>query len=694
MTIQKLAAIEADLISAAGEGATALHSEIFKKFAALIEEPEDVGLIFDAVTDTIEQEKKTAATWGEGLGIAGAGIGLAGALAGPVSSIVSHFMNQQKKSKALSDAQAMAPQLFEQNPGRAQAIFDLIFNSAPDLASNTVLLVDLLTQMMSMPMLDLGTISKMVEISKMRAETSRNSGSMFAGNPAMTGFGQALGGVGDRMTAMRQPGFIDQLGRAPTMPEQIRGGLPPGDGAPKHAEYKPVLNWATEAAKKAGLTDSFTGSGDMMQQANQGTQMDDMSMGSSMMPLDSIVRELIQKQQELQQREEIVAQREQQIQEAMQQIQQAGNEYQGISGVNPNTGDPAEPPAAEPAAEEPAAEAPPMAEDPAAGGEQPGAEPMAAEPDASAPGDIPPGAPPGAEGDEEQTGVKPAPEGVEPDPAMGEETAEPMTGHGAPASEGGGAPEGMPPESGNPPSEIGEEPNGLGSQPEVPVGHPEPGDGAAAAMPTEAGEAEATGTEPTAAEEAPPAAEGETEDAPHGENPAAEGEEPPAAEGEEPPAAEGEEPPAAEGEEPGAHPEIDPEAALAAGPNTPESVEGTPEDAVADAASGAPEGSPEDEASDAQLAATLNAGGHAAGGGGEAAPPMSAPAPAPMPQPVTSAPAVPGVTPQAPPNPMSQEIVLPLRISIKLGEAEPKTDRATAYGFFNDAMADLFTQSR
>jgi len=65
-----------------------------------------------------------------------------------------------------------------------------------------------------------------------------------------------------------------------------------------------------------------------------------------------------------------------------------------------------------------------------------------------------------------------------------------------------------------------------------------------------------------------------------------------------------------------------------------------------------------------------------------------------MPQPVTSAPAVPGVTPQAPPNPMSQEIVLPLRISIKLGEAEPKTDRATAYGFFNDAMADLFTQSR
>jgi hypothetical protein len=111
----------------------------------------------------------------------------------------------------------------------------------------------------------------------------------------------------------------------------------------------------------------------------------------------------------------------------------------------------------------------------------------------------------------------------------------------------------------------------------------------------------------------------------------------------------------------------------AQGPNTAESVEGTPEDEAHDAANNVEEGSPEDQVADQELAAVLNAGGHVAGGAGD----QEIPAPV-APSGVTSGPTADG----------GHEVVLPLRISIKVGE------RAKAYDSYHAAMKNLFTPGR
>jgi hypothetical protein len=639
--IQKFAAVEADLISAAADGAPALHSEVFKKFASLIENADDATAIFDGVTDAIE-EVKAASGWANGLNIAGAGIGLAGALAGPVMSVVKSIADRNKKSQALQKLQQAAPQLFQQNPQRAQAIFDLVFNAAPDIAANTIIMADLMTQMTSMPMLDLGTVGKLIDIAKSRAQTTQAIGpqsGLFSPHKGMMELGDKVQGM-----------------------------------AGKIGSYKPVLNWSTEAIKKAGLTDSFTGSGTTLEQANNGTMMDQQGMGSSMMPLDAVVRELIEKQMELQQREEVLAQNEAYLQQAMQEMQQAGSQYQDMTGVDPNSGDvvpdggpdaqtqPA--PAAAPATEEPSAPAPGGAPDPAAGLEEP------------APGA---GAAPEALG----TGAEDAGSA-----GLGEEQAEPAAGSDSGAAGEAAAEDGVPGDVGA----VGADPaNGAAPAPSpasagAPFGVNQQAP-AAAAEPDgdEAGEAASDGD----GDEQLPVGEGEGmeaagEDAPKGDG------------GEEGEAEDKAVPGNADGE----HDISNIEQGAAAGPNTPESVEGTPEDEAHDAANKVQDGTPEDEIADAELASVLNSGGHVAGGAGAeegaapeaSAPPMQAPpmdmgAPA-MPTPAPSAPALGG---------NEQSITVPLRISIKIGEANSNPElaaRANAYDAFSAAMSDLFTPSR
>lgn len=624
-TIQKFAAVEADLISAASEGAAALHSEVFKKFASLIENTDDATAVFDAVTDAIE-EVKEAGNWANGLNIAGAGIGLAGALAGPVMSVVKSIADRNKKAQALQRLQQAAPQLFQQNPQRAQAIFDLVFNAAPDIAANTIIMADLMTQMTAMPMLDLGTVGKLIDIAKSRAQTSQANGpqpSIFSPHKGMMELGDKMQGMSGKLSS-----------------------------------YKPVLNWGTEAIKKAGLTDSFTGSGTTLEQANNGTMMDQQSMGSSMMPLDAVVRELIEKQMELQQREEVLAQNEAYLQQAMQEMQQAGSQYQSMTGVDPNSGDvipegdsDGEAQEAVPAPADSAEDAAP----PAAGGE----------------GDSPAGA-------EDAAAVQP-----------------PASGSAVPGAEDAGG-------------------EGLGADASEPAaGGDGEAAGEAAADDSVPGDVSALGADSAggAADAAAPAGAGAPSGVAGGEPPAGEGE---AAEdaGDSEPKGEGDEAGEAEdkavpGNEDGEHDISHIQQGVASGPNTPESVEGTPEDEAHDAANKVQEGSPEDEIADAELASVLNAGGHVAGDTG-GAPPVNAPPGQGIPQndddaainagfgePVS--PPVPTPAPAAPAPGGEQSITVPLRISIKIGEANSNPElreRAQAYDAFNAAMSNLFTPSR
>jgi hypothetical protein len=634
--IQKFAAVEADLISAASEGAAALHSEVFKKFASLIENTDDATAIFDAVTDAIE-EVKEAGNWANGLNIAGAGIGLAGALAGPVMSVVKSIADRNKKAQALQRLQQAAPQLFQQNPQRAQAIFDLVFNAAPDIAANTIIMADLMTQMTAMPMLDLGTVGKLIDIAKSRAQTSQANGpqpSIFSPHKGMMELGDKMQGMSGKLSS-----------------------------------YKPVLNWGTEAIKKAGLTDSFTGSGTTLEQANNGTMMDQQGMGSSMMPLDAVVRELIEKQMELQQREEVLAQNEAYLQQAMQEMQQAGSQYQNMTGVDPNSGDVIP----EGGSDGEAQEAVPA--------------PTAPAEDAAAP-------PAGGEGDP-AAGAEEPPAGASPEPGV----------PGAGAEDAGG--EGLGAESPESAAGIGGEAAG-----EAATDDSVPGDVSALGADPAAG-APAAGA-PAAAAPAGPGAQGgvaepDGDEAGDAAKADGDGDEKPA--GEDAPKGDGGEAGEAEdkavpGNEDGEHDISNIQSGVAAGPNTPETVEGTPEDEAHDAANKVQEGSPEDEIADAELASVLNAGGHVAGGAG--APPVNAPPGQGIPQndgdaainagfgePV--APPVPTPAPAAPAPGGEQSITVPLRISIKIGEANSNPElreRAQAYDAFNAAMSNLFTPSR
>jgi hypothetical protein len=87
--------------------------------------------------------------------------------------------------------------------------------------------------------------------------------------------------------------------------------------------------------KKAGITDAFSGSGTVLQQANNQGRLSDQQMGLPLLPLDSIVQELLQKEQELMMREDIVAQQEAQIQQAQAMMGQMGQMYQQQYGVSP-----------------------------------------------------------------------------------------------------------------------------------------------------------------------------------------------------------------------------------------------------------------------------------------------------------------------------------------------------------------------
>lgn len=689
----QFAAIEADLISAHAQGDVHLHAEIYTKFAALIEDEQDIEAALDGLADLANPPKVAVGgfgSFGAAQPAAGGAMGsdLMGMLAkavmiaGPLIAGAKFLSSKADHDRALQTTQMTYPQLFQQNPARANALFEAVYSSAPNIGKNTILMGDLLKQLMSMPMVDMGTIARLTEISK-----NTSQGSQGGGNPLINGISE----LSKKMTDARLMGSM----KTSSFPANFKAA----DGRAT------VFNWGSEAAKLAGLTDAFTGSGTNLEQANQATMMNQQQSGSSMLPLDSVLHELLMKEMELQQREQTIVQQEQQLQQAMQAVQHIGSQYQGETGVDPNTGAPAQeampeaapadmPPEqpqmeeAAPSSEMPMEDAPvegemPAEEVPAAEGEIPAEEAPVEGEEAPVEGELPAEEAP-IEGEEapieEELPAKEAPveeelpvdEEPATDPAESSEAAgEPMDETSAPVEEDPAM--ALPPAVDMSPEAVAAGEAGLADA-ATPMGPSDEGTGmrpeaGVSTDPFSLGYSEGSSI-PTSAEEVPaeeiPAEEAVDTEA----NPAAEAE---PTEGAAPEATDEHDMPAIEAGE-------------SDGPNTAESIEGTPEDEMHDAANDVEEGSPEDEVADQELAAVLNAGGHVAGEGEEEdvppaeptagmveaapsdlramAPATPAESAAPMP------PAAPAMSP-AQPTANGHEIILPLRITVKIGEVDP-----------------------
>ena len=338
--MQKYADLDADLISASVHGPAHVHSVIFKKLAEIIKEPEDLDCVLGALTDL---RIKTAApgdptpgydvpkstpTLGGSNALRNVAIGAL--LAAPAMAGGKWLLGKYQKEQGWNNLMDKEPELIASNPERAEAIYNLIHSSAPHIATNTPIAADIMKQMMAMPQVDLGTVGGMANIHK-----------GFTGGEDKT------------------KGLLENMGQVPAAMVGYHSII---TGYPKAASHIPlvspnhiakdgtlcILDWSTPACKAAGLTDAFTGSGMPLDQANAATQFGQDS--STMLPLDSVVRELLNKETELAQRQQVMQEQEQQLQQAMQQIQQMQQGYQQQTGVNPQSGEPAEHPSEESAA--------------------------------------------------------------------------------------------------------------------------------------------------------------------------------------------------------------------------------------------------------------------------------------------------------------------------------------------------------
>lgn len=434
----KLARNEADLISAAAHGSAAFHAVLFSKLAELNLDADDRQAVMDMLTD---EREKTAAPGGFGVGHA---LALGSILAPMAMAGAKWLANRSSYDEGWSNLQTLAPEVIQQDPHRARAIYDLLHSTSPNLATNPVVAADLMRQMTAMPMVDIGSVKTLTEVGK-------NLGSIDEGQY-------------DAGNRMFDP--LDKYkGRAEAFHMLTGGKTASVKLAVKHVSTDGVpcvFDWSTPAMKEAGITDAFTpsfsGSGTALDQANNATQMDQMAAGQSLLPLDAVVRELLAKEMELSQREQILQQQEIQMQQAMAMQQQMAGMYQQQYGVDPSTGqtvgeqapadqqaqdgqDPnavAQPEVQDPAAEQapaqdPTASQPPAEQDMAAAQAPAGQDPAAAQsqvaPEAQDPtAGLPPEAQPAPEGQGQDAGAQPA---VAEQPAAPAEPAVPQQDPGA-----------------------------------------------------------------------------------------------------------------------------------------------------------------------------------------------------------------------------------------------------------------------
>jgi len=318
---QKLAAIEADLVSAAAHGKAYLHAEIFKKLGQLIKEPEDLEAVLGGLIDA--SERKIAGQEGRPLLSPGVvrTVALGALLAAPLTAAGKFLWNKYQKEQGWSNLSAKAPELVGQNPERAKMMYDLLHDTSPNIATNTSPAADLMKQMMAMPQLDIGTVKGLSDV-------SRNFSA---------GRGGAESAITDALkTVPAVAAGYQVLHSGKLSSAQVKANHVSKDGMPC------ILDWSTEAAKQAGITDAFSGSGLPVEQANNAFNMNQQEMGNTLLPLDMIVKELMSKEMELTQRAEMLAMQEQQVRQAMQAVQQLQPGYQEQTGVNPQTGEVAE----------------------------------------------------------------------------------------------------------------------------------------------------------------------------------------------------------------------------------------------------------------------------------------------------------------------------------------------------------------
>jgi len=438
---------EADLISAAAQGSEVFHSVIFQKLAALNLDADDRQAIMDMLT---EEREKTAAPGGGGFGI-GHALALGSILVPAAMAGAKWLANRSSYDEGWQNLQTTAPDVIQSDPVRARSIYDLLHSTAPNVATNPVVAADLMRQMTAMPMVDLGSVKTMTEVGKnmggIEDQQYRSSNQMF--DPL------------DKYKSRADAFHMLTGGKTASIKLAVRHVAK--DGTPC------VFDWSTPAMKEAGITDAFTpgfsGNGTTMDQANSATQMNEMGGGQSLLPLDSVVRELLAKEMELSQREQILQQQEMQMQQAMLMQQQMGGMYQQQYGVDPSTGQPAGQPAGQPEA--------------GAEQQEPGAEPAQdpnAEASQAAAGPDPNAAPAPEAGQEDPNAAAPAPEAGQEDPAAaaspeqatatGPQEAPAAPPEGEQAAEGGpGAAPGMAPAAAEP--EAGAAAEGQGGAPAV-----------------------------------------------------------------------------------------------------------------------------------------------------------------------------------------------------------------------------------
>lgn len=332
--------LQTELVCAAAISPAHLHATMFRKLAELQLDGDDAFAIVQMLEaehakDEANQHKCAAEGMPMQQSIAPSlvrTLAMGSMLSVPAMAMIKKIKQQQMKDEGWASLVNHAPELHQQDPERLRAVYDLLHSTAPSVAQNPIVASDIAKQMMAMPLMDVGTVGRLATTGKDIAAT-QGDGKGFLENAS-----DMVEKLPGRVKGMQMltTGKFSEFG-VPVAYINSQG-------------VKCAFNWATPAMKSAGITDAMggndqgaVGSGDPLQQAGNAFEMNQNTMGSNMLPLDAVVRELLMKEQELAQREEALMQQEMAMQQAQATMGQMGPAYQQQTGVDPSTGQPTDP---------------------------------------------------------------------------------------------------------------------------------------------------------------------------------------------------------------------------------------------------------------------------------------------------------------------------------------------------------------
>jgi len=265
------AGIETALIEATTRGKAALVATLFEKLSELQLDDYDREEILEALGEA----GKTAALSPNTIRLLSA----SALLAGPAMAGAKMLARKMSHERGLAAVRQTAPELFQQEPHRAQAIYDLVHSSAPSIATNPVVMGDIMRQMMAMPSIDLGTASAIHGLQ--RSVPPSDYGAQLAKLKDQTG-GMALLTTGDPANMPVAPKVASVMVLAAYRDEK---------GNPT------ILDWGRPAIKQADVSHIFGsgGQGTVMDQANQTGAIQPAVAAAPMVPLDLVLQELMAK---------------------------------------------------------------------------------------------------------------------------------------------------------------------------------------------------------------------------------------------------------------------------------------------------------------------------------------------------------------------------------------------------------------